>query len=74
MVISDRRLNKLVGLAVDGAMSVLTAGLPEFPKSALAGLKEDIEMHLSDTIESHIAALTEDEYRKSREPQPFGDN
>lgn len=72
MNVSDRRLNTLIDTTVKAAMNVLTVGLPEFPKSALAQLKEEIEMHLADTIESHVAGLTEEEYRKSKEPHPFG--
>jgi hypothetical protein len=71
MVVSDQRLNTLVDLAVQSAMSTLRAGLPEFPKHSLAVLHDDIEMHLSDIIESYIAGLTEEEYVHSEEPEPF---
>jgi hypothetical protein len=52
-------------------MNTLRAGLPEFPKDTLESLQEDIEMHLSDTIESYIAGLTEEEYVQAEEPEPF---
>ncbi len=71
MVISEKRLNTLTTLAVQSAMNVLKVGLPEFPKSSLDMLKDDIEMYLSDTIESHVAGLTEEEYCKVKEPAPF---
>lgn len=71
MNVSDKRLNLLIDNSIKAAMNVLTVGLPEFPKAALAQLKEEIEMHLSDTIESHVAGLTEEEYRKPKEPHPF---
>lgn len=71
MNVSDKRLNTLIDNSINAAMAVLTVGLPEFPKALLKQLREDIEMHLSDTIESHVAGLTEEEYRKPREPHPF---
>jgi hypothetical protein len=71
MVVSEQRLNTLVDLAVQSAMNTLRAGLPEFPKDTLESLQEDIEMHLSDTIESYIAGLTEEEYVQAEEPEPF---
>ncbi len=71
MEISKKRLNDLTNLAVTAAMSVLKAGLPEFSASAMKDLKEDIEMNLSDTIESHISALTEEDCRKVSFKKPF---
>lgn len=71
MDISAKRLNKLTKLSVQGAMSVLTAGLPEFNKVAIDALKEEMEMCLSDMIESHVHGLTQDEYCESKEPAPF---
>lgn len=71
MNVSSKRLNTLTDMSVQAAMSVLRAGLPEFPKVALDALKEEIHMHLSDTIESHIAGLTEDEARQVKEPKAF---
>ena len=71
MEISKKRMDKLHKLSVQGAMSVLEAGLPEFNKIALAGLKEEIAVCLSDIIESHICGLTQEEYVVSKEPTPF---
>ena len=71
MNMSDKRLLTLINLTVQNAMNTLKVGLPEFPKASLDALKEEIEMHLADTIESHVAGLTEDEYRKPKEPAPF---
>ncbi len=72
MDISEKRLNTLINLTVLNAMNTLKVGLPEFPKASLDALKGEIEMHLSDTIESHVAGLTEEEYRQPKEPKPFG--
>lgn len=68
MDISAKRLDKL---ATQSAMATLEAGLPEFKMVALRDLKEEIEMSLSDIIESHVSGLTQDEYCVSNEPAPF---
>lgn len=65
MNISSKRLKTLTDMSVQAAMSVLRIGLPEFPKESIGALKEEIHMHLSDTIESHIAGLTEDEAKRA---------
>jgi len=59
--IAEDRLVKIIDDSVDAAMAVVKQSLPEFPDFALEDLKADIEMYLSDTIESHIAGLTEEE-------------
>lgn len=71
MLISAKRLNKLTKLATQSAMATLEAGLPEFKMIAIRDLREEIEMHLSDIIESHVSGLTQDECCVSKEPAPF---
>ncbi len=61
MEIAEDRLEKIIDESVTAAMAVIMQSLPELPEFALDDLKADIEMHLSDTIESHIHGLTEDE-------------
>ena len=56
MEISAKRMNKLTKLSAQGAMTVLAAGLPEFSKTAINDMKEEIELFLSDIIESHVSA------------------
>lgn len=61
MDISARRLNRLTTLTTQAAMAVLTAGLPEFNRTALNDLKDGVELALSDLIESHVSGVAQDE-------------